>query len=103
LSRKANKSREGIKLTLLVSASTKLNVHLCFCKNWFSRHQRAEGEATLSPSLRAEGEAILVFIHQQITSVCYRKPRNDVDFFALALLVIHYQNVNIRLILWNYL
>jgi hypothetical protein len=42
-----------------------------------------------------------VFIDQQITSVCYRKPRNDVDFFALALLVIHYQNVNIRLILWN--
>jgi succinate dehydrogenase/fumarate reductase cytochrome b subunit len=61
-----------------------------FCKNWFSRHQRAEGEV------------ILVFIHQQITSVFYRKPRNDVDFFALALLVIHYQNV-IRLILWNYL
>ena len=76
---------------LLISASTKLNGHSCFCKNWFSLHQRAEGEA------------ILVFIHQQITSVCYRKPRNDVDFFALALLVIHYQNVNIRLILWNYL
>jgi len=30
--------------------------------------------------LRAEGEAILVFIHQQITSVCYRKPRNDACF-----------------------
>jgi len=28
--------------------------------------------------LRAE--AILVFIHQQITSVCYRKPRNDACF-----------------------
>ena len=43
------------------------------------------------------------FTLSQIISVCYRKPRNDVDFFALALLVIHYQNVNIRLILWNYL
>jgi len=32
------------------SALTKLNVHLCFCKNWFSRHQRAEGEAILTHS-----------------------------------------------------
>jgi hypothetical protein len=45
-------------MSILLSASTKLNGHLCFCKNWFSRHQRAEGEAILSPSLRAEGEAI---------------------------------------------
>jgi len=28
-----------------INASTKLNGHLCFCKNWFSCHQRAAGEA----------------------------------------------------------
>jgi len=33
-------------------------------------------------SLRAEGEAILLLIHQQITSVCYRKPRNDACFLT---------------------
>jgi len=31
-------------------------------------------------SLRAIGEAIFLPIHQQITSVCYRNPRNDACF-----------------------
>jgi hypothetical protein len=87
--------------TSFISASTKLNVHLCFCKNCFSRHQRAAGEAILSPSLRAEGEAI--FQTDRLLRFAIANRSNDVDFFALALLVMHYQNVNIRLILWNYL
>jgi len=38
----------------VISVSTKLNRHSCFCKNWFSRHQRAEGETDVTSEPKAK-------------------------------------------------
>ena len=72
-----------------LSASTKLNVHLCFCKNWFSRHQRAEGEAIFQKDrlLRFATANLVMTLFFCLSITCYTLPKCKYTFNFVKLLI----------------